>query len=332
MTEIKKILSEWQKGDFKPVYWFEGDEEFVIDRLLNYAEKNILSEEQATFNLTVYYGRDADWPTLLNTLRKYPIFGDKQLVLLKEAQMMRDLDKIEPYLQNPLPSTVFVIGYKGKPDGRLKFSKTVAATADVHKFSKLRDDKLPDWIKEQAKDKGIKISEKGVMLLKEQIGNDLSRLSNELDKLSLNISKDELIDENIIEKFTGISKEYNTFELVDAVCKKDLGKCLKIANYFAANPKAGNLHSTLPNIYSQISKAYVASFAKDKSDNTLKAIFGGYFQAIQGKDALKNYSQAQLQNFLLLIHHYNLKALGVEDNSSPQDDLMKEFLIKVMMN
>ena len=332
MNEINKIIADWKSEKFKPVYWFEGEEEYVIDRLLAYAEKNIINEADAGFNLSVFYGRDADWTVLLNTLRKYPMFAARQVVLLKEAQMMRDLDKIEPYLKAPLDTTVFVIGYKGKPDGRLSFSKTVKKTAEVHTFNKLKEEKLPDWIKQQAKEQGIRISEKGVMLLKEQIGNDLSRLANELEKLSVNVKKDEEINEDTIEKFTGISKEYNAFELVAAVCKKDMIRSLKIINYFDANPKAGSIHMVLPTIYSQMSKAYVASGLNDKSENALSQIFGNYYQTLQGKDALKHYTHQQLENFILLLHHYNLRSIGIDDNASPGGSLMKEMLIKAMMN
>ena len=143
---VEKILSDWNKQRFKPVYWLEGEEEFYIDQLVNYAEHQILTEAEAGFNLTVFYGKDADWTAVINACRRYPMFAERQVVLLKEAQQMRDIDKLEAYIDKPLSSTVFVVAYKEKKvDGRSKLAKMLKEKAELYTTKKMYDNQLPEW-------------------------------------------------------------------------------------------------------------------------------------------------------------------------------------------
>ena len=181
----ESIIAEWKKGLFKPVYWLEGEETFFIDQVMEYAEHNILTENEASFNLIIFYGKDANRADVLNACRRYPMFAEKQVVLLKEAQQMREVEKLEVYVESPLKSTIFVVSYKDKKvDGRTKFAKLLKDKGVLFSTKKLYDNKLPEWTQELLESKGLAISKKGLMLLIDHIGNDLSRINNEINKIS----------------------------------------------------------------------------------------------------------------------------------------------------
>lgn len=329
---VEKIIADWKKKDFDPVYWLEGEEEFYIDQLVNYAEQHLITEAEASFNLTVFYGKDAEWAAIINACRRYPMFADKQVVILKEAQHMKDLDKLDGYIASPLPSTIFVIAYKGKFDKRKTFHKVISKNAVVFDSKKIKDDKIHGWISELVIAKGFSIKPKSVSLLEEHIGNDLSRIANEIDKLTINLGSKKTIEEDDIEKYIGISKEYNVFELQAAIAKKDLAKAIQIINYFESNPKAVPIQMALPALYAYFSKVYAVYGMKDKSDAALKPFF--YFNPValkQAHEMMKNYGYDGIEKLILLLHQYNLKGIGVGDTGTSGSSLMKEMVAKMMV-
>jgi DNA polymerase III subunit delta len=330
---VEKIIGSWKKKSFKPIYWLEGEEEYYIDQVIDFAEHEILPEAEAQFNLTVFYGRDADWSAVINACRRYPMFAERQVVVLKEAQHMKDLDKLEGYIAAPLTTTILVVGYKAKGvDKRTKLYKTLQTNAEVLTTKKIPEGKMQEWIIELAQSKGYNILPKSASLLEEHTGNDLSRIANEIDKLSLNLKGKKTIDEDDIEKFIGISKEYNVFELQASIAKKDLAKSIKILNYFESNPKAAAIQMVLPALYAYFSKIYAVYGMSDKSDAALKPLF--YFNPIslsQAKDAMKNYGYQGVEKLLLLLHHYDLKSKGVGDSGTAGAILMKEMVAKIML-
>jgi len=328
-----KLIASWKKNSFKPVYLLHGEEDYFIDELMDYAEHQILTESEASFNLTVFYGKDADWAAVVTACRRYPMFAEKQVVLLKEAQMLNGIDKLEAYLENPLSSTIFIIGYKGKKlDGRMKISGLINKKGEIFESKKIAEYNLHDWINEQVKLKGFKISAKSVSLLQESIGNDLSRIVNEIDKLAINISGKNSIDEDDIEKYIGISKEYNVFELQAAIANKDLSTAIKIVNYFEHNPKAVPIQMALGALYAFFSKIYSAYGLSNTSEATLKPLF--YFNPNAVKQAqtmMKNYGYAGTEKIILLLHHYNMKSVGVGDSGTESASLLKEMVVKIIV-
>ncbi|HQY11230.1 MAG TPA: DNA polymerase III subunit delta [Ferruginibacter sp.] len=328
----EKIISDWKKKNFKPVYWLEGEEDYYIDMVMEHAEHHILDEAQAGFNLTVFYGKDADWASVLNACRRYPMFAEYQVVLLKEAQQMKDIDKLEGYFESPLASTIFVVGYKGKSfDKRTKLYKLLKSTAEIFNSEKIKDYKLQEWIGEFVKAKGYKITSRAISLLDEHIGNDLGRISNEIEKLALNLKGRNEITEDDIERYIGISKEYNVFELQAAIAKKDLARAIKIIQYFEGNPKAGPIQMVLPALYAGFSKVYTVFGMKDRSEAALKPHF--YFNSVAVKNAMEtihNYGYDGIERILLLLHQYNLKGVGVGNAGTPDAALMKEMVVKMI--
>ena len=328
----EKIIADWQKKIFKNIYWLEGEEDYYIDMIVDYAEHKILDEAEAGFNLTVFYGKDADWAAVVNACKRYPMFAERQVVLLKEAQQMRDIDKLESYVENPLSSTIFVVAHKTKTlDKRGKLYKVLKKSAEIFTSEKVKDYKLQEWIGSYVRSQGYTINAKAISLLDEHIGNDLNRIVNEIEKLALNLKGKKDITEDDIEKYIGISKEYNVFELQAAIAKKDLAKAIKIIQYFEGNPKAGPIQMVLPALYASFSKVYTVFGMQDRSEAALKPHF--YFNGNAVKTALEtinNYGYDGIERILLLLHHYNLKGIGVGDTGTSDASLMKEMVVKMV--
>jgi len=330
---VEKVIQSWKKNEFKPIYWIEGEEDYYIDFLMNYAENNILSESESSFNLSIFYGKDADWTNVINACKRYPMFSEKQVVLLKEAQQMSSIDKLESYVENPLSSTIFVVGYKNKSyDKRTKLYKLLSKTAEIVTLPKIKDDKINEWISNYVKSIGFSISSKASLLLQEHIGNDLNRIVSEIDKLKVNLKDNKSIDEDVIEKYIGISKEYNIFELQAAIANKSIASAIKIINYFESNPKAGPIQMVLPALYSFFSKVYAVYGMSNQTENVLKAHF--YFNPValaQGRITMKNYNYGGIEKIILLLHHYNLKGIGIGDSGTGSASLLKEMILKMMV-
>ena len=327
----EKIISDLKKKAYKPVYWLEGEEDFFIDAIIDFAAANILTESEAAFNLTIFYGKDTDWATLFNTCRRYPMFSDRQVVIVKEAQDMRGIEKLESYVETPLASTILFIAYKDKKiDGRTKLAKLVKEKAVLFTSKKMYDSELPEWTANLVKEKGFTINAKALQLLIDHIGNDLNRLNNEIDKLALNLGMAKAITEDAIETYVGISKEFNAFELQAAVAHKDFYKAMRIAQYFEANPKAAPLQLIFPSLYSFFSKVPIV-FTAPPDEKGLAAALGvqPYF-ARDYMQAAQRYGQHGVERLLLLLHMYNLKSLGIGDAGTDDTSLLKEMLVKIM--
>ena len=328
----EKIITEWKKNVFKPFYWLEGEEEYFIDKVMDYAEHNILSENEAGFNLMVFYGKDASWPDVINACRRYPMFSERQVVLLKEAQQMKDVDKLESYIEKPLSSTILVVSYKEKKvDGRTKFAKLIKEKGVLLSTKKIYDGQLPQWTEDIVKNHGFEISGKALMLLVDHIGNDLNRIENEIEKILVNLGKRKNITEDDIEEFIGISKEFNVFEFQNALAKKDLPRSIRIVQYFEANPKAAPIQLILPSLYAFYSKLYMIYGVSSRDEKTVASAIGvNPFFVKDYLTAVKNYSFPQVEKVMLLLHQYNLKSIGVGDTGTEDASLLKEMVFKIL--
>lgn len=332
VMSVEKILSDFNKKSFQPVYWLEGEEPFFIDAIVNYAEHKILSIAEAEFNLTVFYGKDADWVSVVNACRRYPMFAERQVVILKEAQQMRGIEKLESYINNPLSSTVFIISYKDKKiDGRSVFGKMLKQKTEFFSTKKIYDNQLPEWASQEIHKRKLTISERALTILVDHIGNDLSRIQNEIEKLAVNLGNRKNITEDDIENYIGVSKEFNVFEMQDAIAKKNFSKAIRIIQYFEANPKAVTIHMLLPTLYNFFSKVFMIFGVNSSDEKTIAASLGinAYFikDYIQ---AARNYSYAGVENILLLLHEYNLRSVGIRDQGTSDAGLIKEMVVKMI--
>ncbi len=328
---IEKIISDWKKKQYQPIYWIEGDEEFFIDKVIQFAEHQILNENEAQFNLSIFYGKDAAWPDVINACRRYPMFAERQVVLLKEAQQMKDIEKLESYIEKPLNSTIFVVSYKDKKlDGRTKFAKLISKNGVLLTTKKLYENQIAEWTQQLIQTKGLTINHKALSLIVDHIGNDLTRINNEIEKLSINLGERKNITEDDVEKYIGVSKEFNVFELQAALARKDLAKTIRIISYFEANPKAAPMQMILPALYSFFSKVYMVHGLKSKDEKSVALALN--IKEFATKEIINTamvYSYSGVENVLLLLHQYNLKSVGINSTGTESASLLKELVVKM---
>ncbi|MDB5112783.1 MAG: polymerase subunit delta [Mucilaginibacter sp.] len=335
-----EIIKDLKNRKYKPIYLLHGEEPYFIDQVSNYVEDHLLSDAEKGFNQTVLYGKDTDVMTVLNASKRYPMMADYQVVLVKEAQEMKwgsesdDKKSINPllsYLENPLSSTILVFCYKyGKFDKRKKTYKAIEKSGLVFESSPLYDSKIPAWVEGYLTEKAYKISQQAALMLAEYLGNDLSKIANELDKLMLNVAKGEEITLKHIQDNIGISKEYNVFELQSALGKKDVFKVNQIINYFEANPKANPIVLVLGNLNNFFTKVLAYHYVKDKSQQNLARELGvsPYFVK-DYEQAARSYNYGKTIQIISYLREYDVKSKGVESNTD-HGGLMKELMFKIL--
>ncbi len=334
------IIKDLKNRKYKPIYLLHGDEPYFIDQISDYIEHHLLSDAEKGFNQTVLYGKDTDVMTVLGASKRYPMMADYQVVLVKEAQEMKwgsesdDKKSVNPllnYLESPLPSTILVFCYKyGKFDKRKKTYKAIEKSGLVFESSTLYDSKIPAWVESYLTDKGYKINQQASLMLAEYLGNDLSKIANELDKLMLNVAPGQEITLKHIQDNIGISKEYNVFELQAALAKKDAFKVNQIINYFEANPKANPIVLVLGNLNNYFTKVLVYHYVKDKSPQNLARELGvsPYFVK-DYEQAARSYNYGKTMQIIGYLREYDLKSKGVESNTD-HGGLMKELMFKIL--
>jgi len=330
--DSKAILRDIKAGNFQAVYLLHGEEPYFIDELSNAIEKYALEEHERDFNQSIVYGKDADFPSLLNDLRSYPLMAERRLVILKEAQDFKQLDNLDAYVAEPCLTTIFVICHKYKTiDARKKIIKSIGKNGILFKSEKVRDYQLGDWVLNYVKALGYGITSKANMLLAESIGNDLSRIVNELDKLSIIIEKGTTITDVHVEENVGISKDYNIFELTNAIRDRDMLKALKIVNYFESNPKAANLVVIIPNLFKFFSQLMRIHFLPNGSRESLALALGvPPFVAGELAKAKNNFNPKMIAANIMLLHEYDLKGKGLGNSSATQGELMKELVFQLI--
>lgn len=327
----EQIIKDLKQKKYQPIYFLCGEEPYYIDKISDYIENNVLDEAEKSFNQTILYGRDTDAITIINEAKRYPMMAERQVVIVKEAQDIKKIEELNSYFENPTPTTLLVICYKKKSvDKRTAFGKIVSKKSVYFESVKLYDNKIPEWIDAYVKEKNYKIDPKASILLTEFLGNDLAKISNEIDKLILNISPNEIISPSLIEKFIGISKDYNVFELTKALGLKDVLKANKIVNYFAANPKNNPFILTISNLYSYFNKLIITHSLKNQSDNVIASELGvnPYFVK-EYKSACANYDYKKLVEIISLLHEYDLKSKGMNNNQE-DSELLKELVFKIL--
>lgn len=328
----KEIISAIKNKNFHPVYFLMGEEPFYIDKITDYISENILLPEEKEFNQTILYGKDIEVAQIIAEAKQFPFGAEKRVVIIKEAQNIKNIEELEIYIDNPLPSTTLVICYKYKKlDKRKKFGKNLSKKALLFESKNLYDNQVPDWIANYLSEKGFQIEEKAAFMLAEFLGTQLSNISNELDKLMLIVKNDKKITAGIVEKNIGISKDYNIFEFQQALGKKDILSSNRIANHFAANPKNHPLVVTLGMLFSYFQKLMTYHSLKDKSKANVASVLKiNPFFVQQYSSAARNYSQTKLFNIFSFLKQYDLKSKGVNNSSTKDGDLLKELVYKIL--
>ena len=329
---LKDIINDILNGKIAPIYFLMGEEPYFIDLITDTLEKNVLTEEEKDFNMTTIYGADSDIATVINASRRFPMLADKQLIIVKEAQMLSELDKLEFYTKSPSLSTVLVINYKYKKyDTRKKLIKDIQDKGIVFESKKIYEDKVPDFILSYIKPKGYSIDGKAALMLANYIGNNLSRLTGEIDKLIVRLGDNKKITSDIIEGNIGISKEYNNFELLKAIINKDLYKANLICSFFAKDPKNNPFVLTLSVLFSYFSNLMLAYYSKDKSENGLAQELNlrSSYAARDYLIGLKNYRAIKTMEIISLLRSYDAKSKGYEANNISENELLRELIFKI---
>lgn len=310
-----------------------GEESFFIDQITDYIIENALNESERDFNQTILYGKDTDIGTIVTTARRFPMMAEKQLVVVKEAQNIKNIDQLSSYVQNPLTSTILVINYKYKSlDKRKSFTKEVAKNGILFESKKIYENQVPDWIKNHASKNGFQVDSKACFLLAEFLGNDLGKITNALEKLTINIKNGNTISPSDIERNIGISKDFNNFELQNALGKKDIFKANQIINYFSTNEKNNPMVVTIALLHSYFSKVLKYYFIKNKTNDKTVASslrINPYFVK-DYKLAARNYNPKKLVSIIALLREYDLKSKGIGNVSSKHGDLLKELIFKIL--
>jgi len=331
---FEQIKKDIQSRRFSPVYLFMGEEPYYIDELTNMLTDTVLPELERDFNQTVLYGMETDVATIITAARSYPMMSDYQLMVVKEAQGLKKIEELESYVKNPLSSTILVLNYKhGTLDKRKKLYAEIDKHGVIFESKKIPDYKMPAFVVSHLSSKGLGIDQKSAQLLTDFLGNDLSKVVNEIDKLILSLPPaQKRITGEMIEQNIGISKDFNNYELLKAVVEKDTFKANQIAVYFERNPKNNPFIVTLSVLFNFFSNLMICYWAKDKSENGIAAELGlrSNYQAKDYASALKRYNAFKSMEIISLLRQYDAKGKGVDNVSTSDGELLRELLFKIM--
>jgi DNA polymerase-3 subunit delta len=326
------ILADLKNRIYSPIYLLQGEEDYFIDLVSDFIEENVLTEQEKEFNQTVLYGKDVDAGTIISYAKRYPMMSNYQVLIVKEAQELDDLEELLPYFQNPVASTILVICHKhSKVDKRTSVYKAAEKNGETLDAMPVYDSKIPDWITDYSRTQGYPVTPKAAALLSEFVGNELSKIVNELTKLFINLPRGSEITEDLIERNIGISKDFNVFELQKAFGKKDVYKANLIIRYFAANPKENPLVKVIPSLFSYFTKVLSYHYLPDKSRNAAASALGvNPFFIGDYQQAARNFSISKTLSVISVLREYDLKAKGVENATASDGELMKELVFKIM--
>ncbi|MBB4079659.1 DNA polymerase-3 subunit delta [Lewinella aquimaris] len=335
--DFSSLLKSVKAKDFAPIYLLHGEEPYFIDQLEESIEQHALQEHERAFNQTILYGKDTEHLQVIDAARRFPMMAERQLIILREAQDMRDLKELAAYAAKPAPTTVLVISHKHKKlNGNLALTKNIKQNGVVFESKGLYDNKVPNWISGYLRDRKYRIQPEASNLLAEFLGTSLGKITNELDKLMLNLSPGTEITTQIVEDQVGVSKDYNVFELQRAIGHHDTVKSARILNYFRANPKAAPLPMVTGSLYNYFSKVYLLKelHRKRESRQEIMKVLGlrfDFFLEDYEKTA-RNYSEPALQRLFALLREYDLKSKGVDSNlaGKGEHELLKELVWKIM--
>ena len=329
----KQLIEDLKAAKYQPVYLLTGEESYYIDLVSDYFEHHVIAEDFRDFDQTILYGRETDMRTVVSYAKQFPMMSPIKLVLVKEAQDIptREWELLADYLQHPLPQTLLVFCYRHKKlDKRSKTYKAINEKGCICERAKLYDSQVPDWIGTFVNQHGHTITQKGSVLIAEYIGNDLSKIANELSKVFISLNPGDVINEDIIEQNIGISKEYNVFELQSAIGRRNVVQCNRIVNHFAANPKDNPIQMVLPSLYGYFIKIMLYHQLADKSQAASALKVNPFFV----KDyavAAQNYTLGKLASCIGYLYDADLRSKGVRNTGTITDgELLKELVFKII--
>lgn len=331
---FEQIKKDIESRKFHPVYLLMGEESYYIDELTDTLIDTVLPETERDFNQTILYGMETDVASVITKSRSFPMMSDYQLIIVKEAQGLKKIEELELYVKNPLKSTILVLNYKnGSLDKRKKLYAEIEKRGVVFESKKIPEYKMSAFVTSFLMSKGLGIDTKSAQMLTDFLGNDLNKVVNEIEKLILSIPQSEKrITAELIEQNIGISKDFNNYELLKSIVDKDIFKANQIADYFEKNPKNNPMIVTLSVLFNFFSNLMICYWAKDKSENGIASELGlrNSFQARDYVTAVKRYNAFKSMEIISLLRMYDAKGKGVDNVSTPDGELLRELLFKIM--
>ncbi|MEE0863733.1 MAG: DNA polymerase III subunit delta [Alistipes sp.] len=346
VAQYNTLMSEIKARHFHPIYLLTGDEGFFIDALCDALASTILNEAERAFNQIVTYGLDSDAGAVVNLCRQMPMMGSYQVVIVREAQQMAKLDQLSHYTTSPQSSTILIVCYKNKEQGRgidkrTSFYKSCAKSGVVFESIHPRDYEIDTWLNSYISSRGMTVSAKALSMLKEHVGMDLSRMAREIDKLVVSMAEgDKLITDSHIEQYIGISKEFNTFELNDAVLKQDMARAMRIADHFAHNPKSYPITLTINILFGLFQQLFLLNYllwmqrkrgiALPGDVDLMREIRANNLYAVKELKAnVSRWENRRVFNILGLLRTYDAKSKGIDNGGLDGGELLKELLLKI---
>lgn len=333
LDDVKQLITDIKNRNLKPIYFLMGEEPYYIDKISDFIEAHVLTEEERGFNQMILYGRDSSVEDIVSNAKRYPMMAEYQVVVVKEAQdLSRNIEKLKSYAENPQPTTVLVVNYKYKKiDKRKALYKTIKKTGIVFESKKLYENQVADWIRRVLSSKKYTITPKAAQMLVEFLGTDLSKINNELEKLQIILPKESQITPEVIEENIGISKDYNNFELRKAIGNRNSIKAYKIANYFAENPKDNPMVVTVSLLFNFFSQLLHFHGLNDKSPrNVASALKVNPYFVNEYISAAKNYPMRKVSTVVSTLRDFDVKSKGVGAYGVSHGDLLKELLVRIL--
>ena len=330
---FESIIKDIKSGKPDKIYLLHGEEPFFIDQIEQAIEQNVLTEAEKAFNLSIFYGQDSDVVSIMDASRKYPMMSQKQVVIVREAQSLKKIEDLVNYVSRPVDTTVLVICHKHKKlDGRTQLSKQIASKGTVFESKPIYESKIPDWISSNLKNAGLISSPEINTMLAEALGNDLSKISNELEKLKLNLPQGAKLDKDVIDKYIGISKDYNIFEFSKFIGERNTIKVVKSLKYFASNLKKNPPVVIVTNLCSYFNKIYLTHGMRNASDMELMKVLklGNAFFLGEYKSASRKYNWQQCERVINILKNYDLKFKGLNSGNTKEEELLKEMCIQII--
>lgn len=330
------IMRDLKERKFVPVYYLMGDEPYYIDKIADYIAENVLQPEERDFNQTVLFGSDVTASQIADAAKRYPMMSEYQVVIVKEAQLVKSIEPLESYLKKPLASTILVMCHKnGTIDGRKReYVKAITNAGVMFESKKLRERDLPVFIENYLRKNGASIDPKSAQIISDSIGADLNRLVGELDKLLIALPEtDKRVTPQVVEDQIGVSKDFNAFELRDAVVNRNVFKANQIIKYFDENPKAGSIYSFLPMLFNYFQNLMIAYYCPQKNSQDAVAAWLELRSPWAAKDymtGMRNYAGMKVMQIISKIREIDAKSKGLDNPNTPSGELMKELIFFIL--
>lgn len=346
-VSFDSIMADLKARKFVPVYYLMGDEPYYIDQIADYIAENVLQPEERDFNQTILFGSDVNASQIADAARRYPMMSERQVIIVKEAQNVKNTEALERYFKQPMPSTILVMCHKnGTVDGRKReYVKAIQSAGVLFESKKLRDRDLPVFIENYLSSRQVGIDPKSTQMIADNIGADLSRLTSELDKVILSLpdvqgeggqassNQSRRVTPQVVEDQIGVSKEFNGFELRDAIVNRNVFKANQIIKYFDENPKAGSIYAFLPLLFIYFQNLMIAFYSPNPKSQEAVADWLELRSPWAAKDymtGMRNYSGMKVMQIISKIREIDAKSKGLDNPNTPPGELMKELIFYIL--